>query len=148
MNGILNVIPKYLAPLIIVFLFASHTEKTEELPTSLPMGCMWATEWASHGLPLRILPCKLGCPLLSYKVTIGSSVVSPLLPNTKKAGSGVGYPWAADFSFPYGLLPYVWLNHLLSFSASFYIRMLIILVNILSLIPLARFIEYPILYTS
>ena len=25
------------------------TEKTGELPTSLPIGCTWATEWAAHG---------------------------------------------------------------------------------------------------
>ena len=56
--------------------------KTGELPTSLPMGCTWATEWAARELPMGILPCKLGCPLLPYMNTVGSSV-----------GSGVGCPW-------------------------------------------------------
>ena len=30
-----------------------HTEKTGELPTSLPMGCTWSTEWAARGLLSR-----------------------------------------------------------------------------------------------
>ena len=87
--------------------FHSHTEKTGELPTSLPMGCTWATEWAASGLPMGILPCKLGCPLLPYMETVGSSVGSsvgsPLLPNMKKVGSsvgsGVGCRWAAHGNF-------------------------------------------------
>ena len=80
-----------------------HTEKTGQLPTSLPMGCTWATEWAARGLPMGILPCKLGCPLLPYMETVGSSVSSPLLQNIKKVGSsvgsGVGCPWAAHGTF-------------------------------------------------
>ena len=59
-------------------------------PTSLPMGCTWATEWASRGLPMGILPCKLGCPLLPYMETVGSLVGSPLRPNIKK--------WAAEWA--------------------------------------------------
>ena len=82
-------------------------KKTGELPTSLPMGCTWATEWAARGLPMGILPCKLGCPLLPYMETVGnsvgSSVGSPLLRNMKKVGSsvgsGVGCPWAAHGNF-------------------------------------------------
>ena len=80
-----------------------HTEKTGELPTSLPVGCTWATEWAARGLPMGILPCKLGCPLLPYMETVGSSVGNQLLPNVKKVGSsvgsGVGCPWAAHGNF-------------------------------------------------
>ena len=88
------------------------------------MGCMWATEWAARGLPMGILPCKLGCPLLPYMETVGSSVGSsvcnPLLPNMKKedsshteknrgaahfadhglhVGNGVGCPLAAYGNF-------------------------------------------------
>ena len=52
---------------------------------------------------MGILPCKLGCPLLPYVETVGSSVGSPLLPNMKKVGSsvgsGVGCPWAAHGNF-------------------------------------------------
>ena len=78
--------------------------KKGELPTSLPMGCTWATEWAARGLPMRILPCKLGCPLLPYMKTVGSSVGSLLLlPNMKKVsssvGSRVGCPLAAHGNF-------------------------------------------------
>ena len=81
----------------------SHTEKTGELLTSLPMGCTWATEW----LPMGILPCKLSCPLLPYMETVGSSVGnsvgSPLLPKYKNlgssVGSGVGCPSAAHWNF-------------------------------------------------
>ena len=68
--------------------------KTGELPTSLPMGCTWATEWAARGQPKGIFPCKLGCPLLPYMETVGSSVGSsvgsPLLTNMKK--------WAAQWA--------------------------------------------------
>ena len=108
----------------------SHTEETGELPTSLPIGCTLATEWAARGnfamqirlsttsiyeksgqlseqqsgLPMGILPCKLGYPLLPYMETVGSSVGSPLFSNMKKVGSsvgsGVGYPW-----LPMGILP-------------------------------------------
>ena len=50
-----------------------------------------------NGLPMGILPCKLGCPLLPYMETVGSSVGSQLLLNVKKVsssvGSGVGCPW-------------------------------------------------------
>ena len=85
----------------------THTEKTGELPTSLPVGCTWATEWAARGLPMRILPCKLGFPLLPYMETVdssvGSSVGSPLLPYmetvSSSVGSGVGCPWAAHGNF-------------------------------------------------
>ena len=85
----------------------SHTEKTGELPTSLPVGCTWATEWAARGLPMGILPCKLGCPLFSYMETVGSSVGSsvgcPLLPYMEtvgsSVGSGVGCPWPAHGNF-------------------------------------------------
>ena len=81
----------------------SHTEKTGELPTSLPVGCTWATEWAARGLPMGILPCKLGCPLLPYMETVGSSVGSsvgcPLLPYMETVGRGVGCPWAAHGNF-------------------------------------------------
>ena len=37
---------------------------------------------------MGIFPCKLGCPLLPYKETVGSSL-----------GSGVGCPWAAYGNF-------------------------------------------------
>ena len=57
--------------------------KKGELPTSLPMGCTWATEWAARGLPMGILPCKLG-----------SSVGSPLLTNIKKWAA----QWAAELT--------------------------------------------------
>ena len=84
---------------MVVSSMPSHTEKTGELPTSLPMGCTWATEWAACGLPMGILPCKLGCPLLPYMETVGSSVGSPLFPYMEvvgsSVGSGVGCPWAA-----------------------------------------------------
>ena len=59
-------------------------KKTGELPTSLTVGCTWATKWAARGLSMGILPCKLGCPPLPYMETVGSSVGSsvgcPLLP--------------------------------------------------------------------
>ena len=45
------------------------------------------------GLPMGILPCKLGCPLLPYMETVGSSVGSQLHANVKKVGSAVGCPW-------------------------------------------------------
>ena len=32
----------------------------------------WAVEWAAHVLPIGILPCKLGCPLLPYTDMVGS----------------------------------------------------------------------------
>ena len=68
--------------------------KNRVLPTSLPVGCTWATEWAARGLPIGILPRKLDCLLLPYMETVGSSVGSsvgsPLLPNMKKVGSSVG----------------------------------------------------------
>ena len=68
--------------------------KTGELPTSLPMGCTWATEWAARELPMGNLPCKLGCPLLPYMETVGSSVGSsvgcPLLQYMATVGSSVG----------------------------------------------------------
>ena len=119
-------------------LINSHTEKTGELPTSLPVGNGVGCLWAAHGnlamqirlpttsiygksgqpsrlpttsiygnsgqlsgqrsgLPMGILPCKLGCPLLPDTDIVGSSVGSQLLPNVKKVGSsvgsGVGCPW-------------------------------------------------------
>ena len=58
-------------------------------------------QWS--GLPMGILPCKSGCPLLPYIETVGSSVGSQLLPNMKKVsssvGSGVGCPLAAHGNF-------------------------------------------------
>ena len=71
----------------------------------LAMGCTLAIdpEWAARGLHMGILPCKLGCPLLPYIETVGSSVGSQLLPNMKKVGSsvdsGVDCPWAASGNF-------------------------------------------------
>ena len=42
----------------------------------------WTTQWAlestAHWLPMGILPCKLGCPLLQYMETVNSSVGSGL----------------------------------------------------------------------
>ena len=81
-------------------------KKTGELPTTLPMGCTWATEWAARGLPMGILPCKLGCPLLPYMETVGSSVVSsvgsPLLPKMKKWAARWAAEWAAH-GLPMGI---------------------------------------------
>ena len=78
-------------------------KKTGELPTSLPMGCTWATEWAARVLPMGILSCKLGCPLLPYMETVGSSVGSsvgsPLLPNMKKWTAQWAAEWAAHGNF-------------------------------------------------
>ena len=74
-------------------------KKTAELPTSLPMGCTWATEWSARGLPMGILPCKLGCPLLPYIETVDSSVGSPLLPNIKKWAVQWAAEWAAHGNF-------------------------------------------------
>ena len=52
---------------------------------------------------MGILQCKLGCPLIPYMETVGSSVGSKLLPNMKKVGSsvgsGVGCPCAAHGNF-------------------------------------------------
>ena len=47
-----------------------------EVPYGKNVGCTWATEWAARGLPMGILPCKLGYPLLPYMETAGSSVGS------------------------------------------------------------------------
>ena len=56
----------------------------------------WAAKWAAHGLSMGILPCNLGCPLLTYIETVGSSVGnsvgSPLLSSTEIVGSSVGSP--------------------------------------------------------
>ena len=56
----------------------------------------WAVEWAAHVLPMGILPCKLGCPLLPYTDIVGSSagnsVGSPLLSSMDIVGSSVGSP--------------------------------------------------------
>ena len=86
----------------------SHTEKTGELHTSLPMGCTWATECATRGLSVGILPCKLGCPLLPYMETVGSSVGSsvgsPLLLNMKKSAAQWAAEWAAH-GLLIGILP-------------------------------------------
>ena len=40
---------------------------------------------------MGISPCKLGCPLLPYKETVGS----PLLPNMKKWAAQWAVEWAA-----------------------------------------------------
>ena len=67
---------------------------------------------------MGILPCKLGCPLLPYTETVGSSVGCPLLPYMETmgnsvgssvgcpllpymetVGSAVGCPWAAHGNF-------------------------------------------------
>ena len=49
------------------------------------------------GCSMGILPCKLGCPLLPYKETVGSSVGSPLLPNMKKWAGQLAVEWAAQW---------------------------------------------------
>ena len=54
-------------------------------------------QWS--GLPMGILPCKLGCPLLPYKETVGSSVGSSLLPNMKKCAAQWAVEWAAHGNF-------------------------------------------------
>ena len=51
------------------------------------------------GLPMGILPCKLGCPLLPYMETVGSSVGSLLLPNIKKWAAQWAVEWAAHGNF-------------------------------------------------
>ena len=67
--------------------------KTGELPTSLPMGCTWATGWAVHGnfaMQIRLPPTPIfgnsgqlsRQPTASKYKKVGSSV-----------GSGVGCPW-------------------------------------------------------
>ena len=81
-----------------------YGKKTGELPTSLPMGCTWATEWAARGLPVGILPCKLGCLLLPYMEIVGSSVGSPLLPNMKKWAAQWAAEWATHW-LSMGILP-------------------------------------------
>ena len=73
--------------------------KPRELPTSLPMGCTWATEWAAHGLPMGSLPCKLGCPILPYMEIVDSSVGSTLLQNMKKWAAQWAVEWAAHGNF-------------------------------------------------
>ena len=81
----------------------SHTKK----PGSCQLHCPWAARGQRSGLPMGILPCKLGCPLLQYMETVGSSVGSsvgcPLLPYMEtvgsSVGSGVGCPWAAHRNF-------------------------------------------------
>ena len=45
---------------------------------------------------MGILPCKLGCPLIPYTETLGSSVGSPLLPNVKKWAA----QWAMELAAP------------------------------------------------
>ena len=44
---------------------------------------------------MGILPCKLGCPLLSYMETVGSQ----LLPNTKKWAAQWAVEWAVHGNF-------------------------------------------------
>ena len=48
---------------------------------------------------MGILPCKLGCPLLPYMETVGSSVGSQLLPNMKKWAAQWAAEWAAHGNF-------------------------------------------------
>ena len=79
----------------------------------------WVAQWAAHffkiwrsgqlsgqwsGLPMGILPCKLCCPLLPYKKTVGSSVGSPLLQNMKKWAAQWAVEWAAHGNFAHGKL--------------------------------------------
>ena len=65
----------------------------------LPNMKKWAAEWAAHGLPMGILPCKLGCPLLPYMETVGSSVGSSLLPYMETVGSSVGSGVCCSWEF-------------------------------------------------
>ena len=120
---------------------SAHTEKAGELPTSLPMGCTWATHgnfamqirlpttsiYGNSGqlsrrpttskyeksgqlsgqrswLPMGSLSWKLGCPLLPYMETVGSSVGSPLLQKMKKWAAQWAMDWAAHV-LPLGILP-------------------------------------------
>ena len=48
---------------------------------------------------MGILPCKLGCPLILYMETLGSSVGSPLLPNVKKLAAQWAMELAAQGNF-------------------------------------------------
>ena len=61
-----------------------------------------AAHFAAGGLPMGIVPCKLGCPLPNME-TVGSSVVSsvgsPLLPNMTKMGSSVGNGVGCQWNF-------------------------------------------------
>ena len=66
---------------------------------SCPLRCPWAARGQRSGLPMGILPCKLGCPLLPYMETVGSSVGSPLLPNIKKWAA----QWAAELAAHWNL---------------------------------------------
>ena len=50
---------------------------------------------------MGILPCKLGCPLISYKETVGRSVGSPLLPKSEISGQLSGQ----RNGLPIGILP-------------------------------------------
>ena len=62
-----------------------------------------ATKCVARGLPMGILPWKLGCPLLPYMGTVGSSVGSsvgsPLLPNIKTWAAQWAADWAAQGNF-------------------------------------------------
>ena len=66
-----------------------------------------ADHFAAHGqlsgLPMEILPCKSGCPLLPYMETVdsavGSSEGSPLLPKYEKVGSSVGSGVGCQWEF-------------------------------------------------
>ena len=73
------------------------------LPTTSIYGNSGQLSGQRSGLPMGILSCKLGCQLLPYMETVGSSVGSQLLPNVKKVGSSVGSgvdcPWAAHGNY-------------------------------------------------
>ena len=79
-----------------------HTKKkTGELPTSLPMSCIWATEWAANGN----FAMQIRLPTTSIYGNNGQLSRQPNASKYEKvgssAGSGVGCPnW-----LPMGILP-------------------------------------------
>ena len=68
--------------------------------TEKQRSCQLGCTWASRGVSMGILPCKLGWPLLPYMETVGSSVSSsvgsPVLPNMKKWAT----QWAVEKAAP------------------------------------------------
>ena len=78
------------------------------LPTTSIYGNSGQLSGQQSGLPMGILPCKLGCPLLPYMETVGSSVGCPLairLPTSSMYGN-MGQLSRQRSELPMGILSY------------------------------------------
>ena len=76
----------------------SYEKKQGSYPLRCPSVYLLANELAAHGLPVGIMPWKLGCPLLPYMDTVGSSV-----------GSGVDCPWEFSHANKAAHYFYMWI---------------------------------------